>query len=65
MTQLHITANGGKPQERLCDCCGNDQFEILPGTGPHVAKETCLACGRFLRWISKREFAALISGGAE
>jgi hypothetical protein len=48
-----------------CPRCGSDAIEIRaskPGS-PHAAGEYCGGCGRWRRWISKREAASLRGNG--
>ena len=40
-----------------CPRCGAIATRITPGKGPHAAREDCAGCGRFIRWVSKREMA--------
>ena len=34
----------------------NREIREQPATSPHAAGEYCSDCGRWLRWISKREY---------
>jgi len=36
-----------------CPRCQSTESVIRPGAGPHHAKEECVGCGRFLKWIKK------------
>lgn len=48
-----------------CPRCGSDAIEIRtvkPGS-PHAAAEHCAGCGRWRRWIGKREVASLRGQG--
>jgi hypothetical protein len=35
--------------------CGSADFTVGEGAGPHAARLTCSRCGRFRRWIGRRE----------
>lgn len=35
----------------------NHRTEILPGSGPHIAKYWCVKCDKFIGWVSKSEYA--------
>jgi hypothetical protein len=48
-----------------CPRCGSDAVDVRaskPGS-PHAAGEYCGACGRWRRWLSKREVASLRGNG--
>jgi len=53
---------GGKVKIDLlpqrCPACGTTGVPTwAPGTGPHLAKAVCGACGRFFRWLGRAELA--------
>jgi transcription elongation factor Elf1 len=50
-----------------CPRCGSDAVEIrvVKSGSPHAAGEYCGVCGRWRRWISKREAASLRGNGGE
>ena len=45
-----------------CRYCGWCEGSICAGVGPHVAMVRCVACSRFLSWLSRRDFLALTGG---
>jgi hypothetical protein len=36
--------------------CGSTDGLIAPGTGPHWGRLTCWECGKFVRWLNKRDY---------
>lgn len=36
--------------------CGETQFTVEPGKGPHAAALRCSECQRFFRWMSHPEY---------
>jgi hypothetical protein len=38
-----------------CKCEDEDNSVVEGPFGPHVAKKVCGRCGRFLKWVSKKE----------
>jgi hypothetical protein len=55
-----IIFNGPAELGRLCQRCGGESFLSGPGAGPHAARLTCIACGRFAGWLSKTKLAELL-----
>jgi hypothetical protein len=50
------------PRKKLnvnCPHCASTTALIGPGAGPHAARLTCSECDRFIRWVGKRELAAI------
>jgi hypothetical protein len=38
-----------------CPHCQNTSLIVSSGTGPHYGRLSCSGCGRWLKWLSKRE----------
>ena len=36
------------------------EIKLQPPCSPHIAGEYCAVCGKWLRWIGKKEYARLI-----
>lgn len=53
---------------KLCPKCGSSQTLIGKGKAVHAASLKCAECGRFIKWISKKDLATLLGsneGGAK
>ena len=35
------------------------EIRLQPANSPHIAGEYCLDCGKWLRWVSKKEYSKL------
>lgn len=41
-----------------CPHCQSEQQTVTTGNGPHYGRLSCADCGRWLKWLSKREVEA-------
>ena len=39
--------------------CGETVLVVGPQNGPHIAELTCSSCSRHVKWLSKRDAAAV------
>jgi ribosomal protein L37E len=53
--RMSSARRGGEMKDE-CKSCGFYLFDINPGKGPHAAALHCNRCGRFHRWLSKKEY---------
>jgi hypothetical protein len=49
---------------RRCRGCGGENFVTGPGKTPHAVALTCVPCGAFAGWLSKRKTAELAGRAA-
>jgi len=50
---MSISLNDGK-----CPHCQSSARTVSAGTAPHYGRLTCGRCGRWLKWLSRREVEA-------
>ena len=43
--------------------CGSTDGLITPGSSPHCGKLLCWKCGKFQKWLGKKDYALALSKG--
>ena len=50
--------------EKSCQNCGGKLASLGLGKGPHAASLRCAACGKFIKWLSRKLLAEMKGGQA-
>ena len=48
----------GEPSPTACPHCQSTDLRVTTGSGPHHGRLSCGGCGRWVKWLSRREVDA-------